>query len=155
MPSASGFASSFEEVSAALGLSDRQWRTYSKRKGFPEKGPHGYDLAALAAWRSENVKTQTTGELAAERSEKLRLEQELLQIKIDREKRSVLPRSEVEDLHGRIAQKLRAVLYATLENEMPGKIAGQDALTCRTYGRALADRLMEILSKDVSEWEAA
>lgn len=155
MSSASGFASSFEEVSAALGLSDRQWRTYSKRKGFPDKGPHGYDLAALSAWRSENVKTQSTGELAAERSEKIRLERELLQLKIDREKRNVVPRPEVEDLHGRIAQKLRAILYATLENEMPGTIAGCDALTCRTYGRALADRLMGILSKDVAEWEAS
>lgn len=149
------FASSLDEVSAALGTTERQWRTYAKRPGFPAKVPgKGYDLAALAAWKAENVKAPAAGDLAARKAAKLELEADLLRLRIEKEKRLSVPRAEVDELHGRMALKLRAFLYARLENEMPPKFAGCDALTLRRYGREMADQIVDTLAKDIEQWTA-
>src|SRR3954469_20333685 len=96
---ATTFAKSLDEVSAALGTTERQWRTYAKRPGFPAKVPgKGYDLAALAAWKAENIKAQETGDLAARKAAKLDLEAELLRLRIEKEKRLSVPRAEVDEL---------------------------------------------------------
>jgi hypothetical protein len=38
----------------------------------------GYDLAALAAWKAENVQAHASGDLAARKAAKLELEADLL-----------------------------------------------------------------------------
>jgi len=71
------FVASLDEVSTGLGPTERQWRTYAKRPGFPAKVPgKGYDLAAFAAWKAENIKPAGTGDLAAKKAAKLDLEAE-------------------------------------------------------------------------------
>jgi hypothetical protein len=146
-------AASFDELAGILGKSERAWRTYSKRPGFPAKiAGLGYDLAAVAAWGAENIKAQATGELASEKIAKTKLEVELLELRVAREKRLSVLRSEVDELHGRMAMKLRAYLYSKLENEMPPKMAGCDALTLRKFGREMADEIVGRLQLDVDKW---
>lgn len=148
------FASSLDDLSAALGTTERQWRTYSKRPDFPRKvAGKGYEIEACRRWKEENIKPQSSGDLAAARREKVKLEAELLQLRIEREKRLSVLRAEVDELHGKLAMKLRAFLYSKLENEMPPKIAGCDALAIRKYGRALADEIVTTLAKDIAQWE--
>lgn len=155
-PVLAGYAVSLDEVAARLGTTERQWRTYAKRPGFPAKMPgKGYDLAALAAWKAENIRPAATGDLAARKAAKLDLEAELLRLRIEKEKRLSVLRSEVDELHGRMAMKLRAFLYAKLENEMPPKFAGCDALTLRRYGREMADQIVDTLAKDIDQWSAS
>lgn len=147
---------SWDAVSAALGTTARQWITYSKRPGFPKKTDQGYDLSALATWKAENVRARSgDGDLAARKAAKLDLEAELLRLRIEKEKRLSVLRSEVDELHGRMAMKLRAFLYAKLENEMPPKFAGCDALTLRRYGREMADQIVDTLAKDIDQWNTA
>lgn len=62
------------------------------------------------------------------RCEKLRRE-------LDREKGLTVSRADVDELHGKKASRLKSLLYSKLENEMPPKIAGLDALTVREYSR--------------------
>lgn len=146
-------AASLDELSAILGTSERAWRTYSKRPGFPQKSAaHGYEVAACAAWKAENIKPQASGELASEKIAKTKLEVELLELRVAREKRLSVLRSEVDELHGRMAMKLRAYLYSKLENEMPPKMAGCDALALRKYGREMADEIVGRLQMDVDKW---
>ncbi len=57
----------------------------------------------------------------------------MLRLRIEKEKRLSVLRAEVDELHDRMALKLRAYLYAKLENEMPPKFAGCDALTLRKH----------------------
>lgn len=154
-PAQPQYASGFDELSAILGTAQRAWRTYSKRDGFPAKiAGLGYEVAAVAAWKAENIKQLPTGELAAEKIKKIQLESELLELKVAREKRLSVPRAEVDELHGRMAMKLRSFLYSKLENEMPPKMAGCDALALRKYGRELADEIVSRLRLDVDLWSA-
>src|SRR4051812_49175856 len=100
------YVQSLDEVSAALGTTERQWRTYARRPGFPAKAPgRGYDLAA---WKAENIKAPVAGDLAARKGAKLELETDLLRLRIEKEKRLSVPRAEVDELLGRMALKLRA-----------------------------------------------
>lgn len=155
-PAPSGFAPSWDAVSAALGTTARQWVTYSKRPGFPSKTPQGYDLAALAAWKAANVgKSDADGTLKAAKLEKIAEETALLRIRRAKEERKSVNIEEVNDLHRRMALKLRAYLYTKLENEMPPKLAGCDALTIRKHGRALADEIVRTLAGDIETWTDA
>ena len=146
-------ATSLDVLSAILGTTERQWRSYSKRNTFPPKIPGlGYEVAACAAWKAENVKPQSQGDLAAEKIAKTKLEVELLELKVAREKRLSVLRSEVDELHGRMGMKLRSMLYACLVSEMPPKCAGFDALALRQYGQSLADEIVRTLQRDVDQW---
>lgn len=145
-------ASSMDSVAAELGLTARQWATYSKRPGFPPKGAQGWDLAAIAAWKEANIKPPATGELAALKAEKIKREIVLADLKIAEQEKKTIPRAAVDELHGRLAQRLRSYLYAKLENEMPPKMAGCDALQHRIYGRELADEIVTTLARDVEQW---
>ena len=145
--------SSLDDLSAVLGTTERQWRSYSKRNTFPPKIPGlGYEVAACAAWKAENVKPQSQGDLAAEKIAKTKLEVELLELKVAKEKRLSVPRAEIDELHSRMAMKLRAYLYSKLENEMPPKMSGCDALTLRKFGREMADEIVTRLQLDVDSW---
>ena len=147
------YAPSLDELAGILGKSERAWRTYSKRPGFPGKIVGlGYDVAAVSAWAVENIKQQATGDLAAEKIAKTKLEVELLELKVAREKRLSVLRSEVDELHGRMGMKLRSMLYACLVSEMPPKCAGFDALALRQYGQSLADEIVRTLQRDVDQW---
>lgn len=149
-------ATSLDALSAILGTTERQWRSYSKRNTFPPKIPGlGYEVAACAAWKADNVKPQSQGDLAAEKIAKTKLEVELLELKVAREKRLSVLRSEVDALHSKMAMKLRAFLYSKLENELPPKMAGQDALTLRRFGREMADEIVGRLQMDVDSWDAS
>jgi hypothetical protein len=152
-PAAPLFVQSLDEVSAHLGTTERQWRTYAKRPGFPAKiEGKGYDLAALAAWKDENVAQRGDGKLAAKKLEKLELDIRLSALKVAQAERLTVARAAVDALHGLLAQRLKAYLYSKLENEMPPKIAGCDALTIRKYGRALADEIVTTLQRDINSW---
>lgn len=151
-PEPTGFVNSWDEVSARLGTTARQWVTYSKRPGFPAKTEKGYDLAALAAWKAENVGHKSDATLKAAKAEKLAEEIALLRLRRAKEERKYVSIDDVNELHRTMALKLRALLYSKLENEMPPKLAGCDALTIRKYGRALADELVKTLSGEVEKW---
>lgn len=149
----SGFAASLDEISAALGLSERQWRTYSKKPGFPEKtAGKGWDVAAVAAWKEANVKQQQASKLSDVKKE---AEIILLNLRIDREKRLSVPRAEVDELHGRLAMRLKAFLYSRLVNEMPQKVAGAEALAIRVYAQATVDEIVAALARDIDSWGAS
>lgn len=51
-----------------------------------------------------------------------------------------------------MAMGLRSLLFTKLENAMPPKMAGCDALALRKYGRELADELVTRLAQDVDKW---
>ncbi|MBC7366191.1 MAG: hypothetical protein H7343_05150, partial [Undibacterium sp.] len=58
-------------------------------------------------------------------------------------------------LHGKMALRLKSLLYSKLENEMPPKMAGCDALALRRYGRELADEIVTRLGGDIDQWVTA
>lgn len=146
------FVSSFDAVAGYLGTSDRQWRTYSQRPGFPVKHPEGYKLAELEQWKAENVAKKAPGALNDLKSELMQRQLELADLKIAREKKLSVSRADVDAFHALLSQRLRSFLYAKLEGEAPPKLAGCDALTIRKHLRALADEMVTTLSRDVEAW---
>lgn len=149
-------ANSLDDLSAILGTTERQWRTYSKRPGFPAKeAGKGYDVAACEAWKSEHVKPQASGELATEKIRKTKADADLAELRVAKEKRLSVSRAEVNELLGKMAMKLKSYLYSKLTNEMPAKMAGLDALAHAIYGEELADEIVTRLREDVDQWDRA
>jgi hypothetical protein len=111
-----------------------------------------YDVAEVADFISTQRSTGSLDELRAARLEEVKLKCARLKIELERDEGLWVTRSAVDELHGRTAHGLRSLLYSKLENEMPPKCAGFDALALRKYGRELADELVTRLAQDVDKW---
>ena len=79
----------------------------------------------------------------------------LLDLQIDRESRKSVDRASVGALLQRIAAMQKAVLYAALEREYPGKVVGRNAAEIGLLGRQLADRVSDVMQRDLEDWERA
>lgn len=122
------------------------------RQGAPSPNPaKRYSLDELtrfiAAQGESSVDTLRSARLV-----EVQLRCEKLRRELDRDAGLTVLRSEVDELHGRMAHGLRSLLYCKLENELPPKCAGYDALALRKYGRELADELVTRLAQDVDKW---
>ncbi len=149
----SGFVASWDEVSARLGTTARQWVTYSKRPGFPGKTAEGYNLAALAAWKAENVGNKSDSTLKAAKAEKLAEEIALLRIRRAKEERKSVSMEDVDELHRVMGLKMRSYLYSKLDSEAPPKLAGCDALAIRKYLRGVADEIVKNFGQGIDDWK--
>lgn len=86
--------------------------------------------------------------------EKLRKEIRLAEIKIEKEERKVIDRSEVDSLHLHIGQRQRSVLYEYLETEAPPKLDGLSAAQMRPILRKMADDICDVMAGLVDEFNA-
>jgi hypothetical protein len=86
--------------------------------------------------------------------EKLRTEIRLGNIKIGKEERKLIDRSEVDALHLHIGTRQRSVLYEYLETEAPPKLDGLPAAQMRPILRKMADDICDIMAGLVDEFNA-
>jgi len=77
----------------------------------------------------------------------------LQDIKIAKEKAQVVPLESIDALLGKIALTQKAVLYDTLENQMPHRLTGCNAAEMRKKLRKVADQICEVMKKDVTKWK--
>ena len=112
-----------------------------------------YDVAAVAAFISESRGGGGSLDTLREaRLEEVKLKCKRLRVELEKDEGLWVRRSDVDDLHGRAALGLRALIYDALENRLPAACAGYDALQLRRYGRDLADQIVGKLAQDVATW---
>jgi hypothetical protein len=111
-----------------------------------------YDVAEVAAFISTLRSTDSLDDLRAARLEEVKLKCARLKVELEKDEGLWVRRSDVDDLHGRAALGLRALVYDALENRLPAACAGYDALQLRRYGRDLADQIVCKLAQDVATW---
>jgi hypothetical protein len=97
--------------------------------------------------------TRTKEKLVNTKDEKTQKEIRLLDMKIEEQERQSVKRSEVSKLLLQVSSKQKAVLFAALEREYPGKVVGRTASEISAHGRALADRLCEVFAREVDQWQ--
>lgn len=105
----------------------------------------------LRYYREHN--TRTKEKLTNGKEEKTQKEVRLLELKIAKEERRTIERAEVNKLLLHVASQQRAVLFAALEREYPGKVVGRTASEISAHGRALADRLCDVFTREVDTWQ--
>lgn len=141
------------ELSRALKIHRAQLDAFLAKPGAPSPdAKKKYDSKAVAAFIAESRGAGSLDTLRAARLEEVRLRCERLRRELDRDAKLTVLRSDVEALHSRMAHGLRSLLYTKLENEMPPRCAGFDALALRKFGREMADELVGRLAKDVETW---
>ena len=111
-----------------------------------------YDLKELAAFVASQGDAGNLDSLRAARLREIQLRCQRLEMEIARDAGRLVSRAAVDELHGRVGTALRALLYARMENDLPPKLAGCDALTIRKHCRALADELMDTLARGIEHW---
>lgn len=127
-----------------------RWR---RLPGAPE-GPQN-----VAAWR-EFIAANDLGIVGNRSSkdrealliEKLTKENKLLDLKIAKEERTSVARSEVDELLLHVATLQKAVLFPALENELPPRAEGRSAAEISVMGRELGDRICGIFAQAMETW---
>lgn len=136
-----------------LGIHRVSLDAYLKKPGAPTAdAARSYcvrDVAAFIATERGNSPIDT---LRSARLEEVRLRCEKLRRELDRDSRLTVTKADVDQLLGRMAAALKATLYSKLENEVPGKVAGCDAVVIRQHLREVADDLVARFARDVEQW---
>lgn len=145
-----------QELCALSGLTDRRHRQLATEGYFPPPIESLYQLAPTIQglfryYREHNQRTKE--KLVNTKDDKAQKEIRLLDMKIAREERRTVERAEVNTLLLHVASQQKAVLFAALEREFPGKVVGRTASEISAQGRALADRLCEIFQREVEQWQ--
>lgn len=145
----------WSNLSQRLGVSVQTIKNW--RDNYPGECPGTPDFEEWKKFVSEKGLGVVGNRIGSEREKMLVevLAEDLATKRLRRakEEKRVIDREKMDDLHHRIFTRQKAVLYAALESEYPGKVAGRTAGEVRILGRQLADRITGIFSKDVEEWE--
>lgn len=146
-----------EKLCALSGLTDRRHRQLAAEGYFPPPIESMYQLAPTIQglfryYREHN--TRTKEKLVNTKDEKTQKEIRLLDMKISEQERQSVKRSEVSKLLLQVSSKQKAVLFASLEREYPGKVVGRTASEISAHGRALADRLCDVFAREVDQWQS-
>ncbi|MBC7367327.1 MAG: hypothetical protein H7343_11050 [Undibacterium sp.] len=141
------------ELSRSLKIHRSQLDGFLNKTGAPAPdAKKRYDVREVAAFISAQGGANSLDTLRGARLEEVKLRCEKLRRELDRDAGKTVLRSDVDELHGKMALRLKSLLYSKLENEMPPKMAGCDALALRRYGRELADELVTRLGGDIDQW---
>ena len=123
------------------------------------KLPGAPDEPVLASWKPFIAENQlgVVGNRVAPRREALlessvEKKNRLLDLEIARKEGRMVDRSSVDALHHAVFTRQKAVLFAALESEYPGKVVGRTASEIRMLGRQLAERICDVFSRDVEQW---
>lgn len=140
-------------LAKGLGYSTEAFRAWRKLPAAPQEPDpvkwqeyiEEHDLGVVG-----NRVSKDREELLRENVEK---KNKLLDLQIDRESVRSVDRGSVGALLQRIGSMQKAMLYAALEREYPGKVVGRNAAEIAVLGRNLADRISDVMQRDVEEWE--
>ncbi len=141
---------SWSALAIALGYSTRSLHKWRALDGAP-KTPNQEAWEAFAASQGlgSGGKHSSLEDLKAER---LRKQIELDQIKIDQQKRLIIPADELDSFLGGLATMSRAAVYAALETELPPKLEGQSVVKIRKLCRESADSICDRMQAEFTKW---
>ena len=145
-----------EELSNLTGLTNRRHQQLAADGYFQHAIGRDYLLAQTLTgifkyFREHNQRTKE--KLTNTKDEKTQKEIRLLDMKIAEQERQSVKRSDVSKLLLHVSSKQKAVLFAALEREYPGKVVGRTASEISAHGRALADRLCDVFAREVEQWQ--
>lgn len=139
-------------LASALGFSRvsiGQWRKLPDAPATP-------DLGKWQEFIAENGLGIAGNRVGPERerllAENLRHRNELLRLDLAARQRIMVERASVERLLMHVATQQKAVLFAALEREFPGKCVGRTAAEISMLGRELGDRLCLIFQREIENW---
>lgn len=143
-------------ISKTLKVHRWQLDEFLSRPGAPKPDDaRTYDVAAVASFIAASRGTGALDDLRAARLQEIVLKCKRLQVEIEKDEGLWVRRSDVDDLHGKLALNLKGLLYAKLEGELPAKCQGYDALALRRFGREMADELVGRLAQHIDTWVPA
>lgn len=148
---------SAEKLCALSGLSDRRHRQLAGDGYFPPPIESQYQLVPTISglfryYREHNQRTKER--LVDTKDIKSQRETRLIDLKIAQIERKSIDKAEVNKLLLHVSSQQKAVLFAALEREMPGKCVGKTASEIARFGRELGDRLCAIFTRAIEEWGA-
>lgn len=84
--------------------------------------------------------------------ENLTKKNRLLDLQIAKEEKTVVDRSEVNELLLHVSTLAKAILYPAMERELPPRAEGRSAAEISIVGREVADRICEQMQSDLAVW---
>jgi hypothetical protein len=113
-----------------------QWQAFIAKHGLGRRGNHKPENLRDAELRKKTAETR------------------LLEIKIAKEERAVIPSKDVDTFLLHAASRIRSSLYQTFQTELPPKTAGLDVTEVRRLNREACDVLMLSMQTLQDEWQA-
>lgn len=151
MPKVAGMT--WQKLADALGVSSRSVHNWRKLDFAPTE-PIVEEWEAFVAENNLGSGGQHSS-LEELKAERLRKQIELDQIKIDQQRKLVIPSAEVNEFLTMVATRSKAALYAALETELPPKLEGQDVAAIRSILREAADGICDRMQKGFDDWAEA
>ncbi len=147
---------SAEKLCALSGLTDRRHRQLAAEGYFPPPIESQYALGTTISglfryYREHNQRTKE--KLVNTKDEKTQKESRLLDLKIAREERSVVPIADLERLHLHVASVLKTTLFQRLGREMGAKCQGKTAKEINVFGRGVAVELCGTFGTAIQDWK--
>lgn len=142
-------ATTWQDVSRHHSLSRKTLDVYRTRADFP-KTP---DVEAVAEWLATHDVKASRPEMEELKRQKLEKENVLLEQKIARETRRVIPADEVRAFDLTYAAKLDAFLKVKLVLEVPNRLNGKSIADSRAEMERVLDEVRAHLRAGVMKWE--
>jgi hypothetical protein len=136
---------SWDDLSVRLHIRVETLWAYRKRPGAPQD-------KSFRAWKEYLAKEgighhASKKKDAAEKGRNLALKNELLELQIAKVKGEMIPRSEVGEMLLMLITRQKAILYQSMENELPVSCAGLPIAESRVKHRDAADRICDEMLK--------
>lgn len=144
-----------DKLCSLTGLTDRRHRQLAAAGYFPAPERALYVLTPTISGilRYYRETTQRRGNLTELKEIKMAKENELLDLKMLREKRLTIAKRDVDALLLHIAVRAKTMLYQFLETEAPPKLDGLPASAQRKILREMADAICDAMADSVAEFE--
>lgn len=120
----------------------REWLKFRDRNFVGGKPPARPDVSGSTSFADIKL-----------RDAKLRMELRLLEAKVAKEERRVVPTSDVIALLTRLGATVKSKLYAALETEAPPRLLGLDAAHMRQVLRGMADDICRGFEDGADAWK--
>lgn len=146
---------SAEELCVLTELSDRQHRNIAAAGNFPLPIDGKYQFwltmrGLLKYYREKNTRTKEGAQNT--NAEYKKVQTRLLLLEEAQKLKKMVDRSDVDALLSSMGSLQKAVLYASLGNEYPGKCVGLTSAEIKVYGLQLADRICQVFQRNSDNW---
>ena len=143
---------SWKEIASTLGYSRNAVYAWRKLDGAPQTP----DLEAWKAFVAEHDLGVVGNRASKTREgllvEELTKENRLLDLRIAKEERRSVDRSEVDALLLHVATMQKTVLFPAMERELPPRAEGKTASEISVIGREIADRCCAVMASAIETW---
>lgn len=144
-----------DKLCVLTGLTDRRHHQIADEGYFPKPNRGEYALVPTiqGLFRYYRELSQKAKSKLVELNEsKAESESKILRLKLAKEEKKSVDKSEVNALFLHVSTLQKTILYTKLERELAGRTVGRTAGEISAVGRSVADELAEIFTSEVAKW---